>query len=164
MLSFLLHRCLPNWEFTRRLPFTWAPDVEVDSKSKTLIRDRLWISLIASRELLASDSRDKIFAMKALIGKQHVELDPLIDYSKTPEQVFTSLAKIFLHRFGLKILGMVRHGHDLNMPSWVPDWSQNTPWGFDLKCNFEHGSILYFDDDVESEVESTHSMGQRREL
>lgn len=156
-----------TWGYGLRRPFTWAPKSILSSYNDTsntiCIRDRLWNSLVASRELLASDSRDKIFAMRALIGKQHVELDPLIDYNKTPEQVFTLLAKVFLRRFGLKTLGLVRHGHDLHMPSWVPDWSQNTPLSSNLEYKSERDIFQYFGESIKSEVESIHGMGQCRQ-
>ncbi|KAK9415980.1 putative Heterokaryon incompatibility domain-containing protein [Seiridium unicorne] len=61
----------------------------------------LWECLMKSRELLASDARDKVFSMKALLGVNQDELDLLIDYNKSIEWVFTEVAGILMRYFGL---------------------------------------------------------------
>lgn len=107
------------------LPFAWEPRHALFKKEGSAWW-YLWLCLHASRASLASDSRDKVFSMKALLGKEQDELDGLIDYTKTLEETFTTLAKTFLDRVGLKLLSRIRHPHNLDMPSWVPDWSQTS--------------------------------------
>jgi hypothetical protein len=87
----------------------------------------LWHRLHESRYCLATDPRDRVFAMKSLVGSRQSELDLLIDYSLGLEECFIGVAKFFLPVLGLRMLTAIRHPHDKNMPSWVPDWSQNLP-------------------------------------
>lgn len=108
------------------LPFAWEPRNAL-FKAEGSAWYNLWLCLHAARGSLASDSRDKVFSLKALIGKEQDRLDQLIDYTKTAEEIFTALARIFLKAVGIKFLARIRHAHDLRMPSWVPDWSQCSP-------------------------------------
>jgi len=87
----------------------------------------LWNRLYGSRECLASNPRDKIFALKSLIGETQSAIDHLIDYTQSVESCFTEVAKFLLPVVELRILCAVRHPHNLNMASWIPDWSQNLP-------------------------------------
>ncbi|KAK6189615.1 hypothetical protein LQW54_013084 [Pestalotiopsis sp. IQ-011] len=108
------------------LPFAWEPRNAL-FKAEGSVWSNLWLCLHAVRGSLASDSRDKVFSLKALLGKEQDRLDQLIDYTKTAEEIFAALARIFLKAVGLKLLARIRHAHDLRMPSWVPDWSQCSP-------------------------------------
>lgn len=90
-------------------------------------QSNLWNRLFESRKCLATDPRDKIFALKSLIGSKQSEIDPLISYKQTLEQCFTKVALFLLPVIGLRILTAVRHPHKMDMPSWIPDWSQNLP-------------------------------------
>jgi hypothetical protein len=83
--------------------------------------------LYQSRDCLATDNRDRVFALKTLIGSTQSHVDFLIDYTQEFEKSFTQVAQFLLPVLGLRILVAIRHAHNRNMPSWVPDWSQNTP-------------------------------------
>ncbi|KAH7068515.1 heterokaryon incompatibility protein-domain-containing protein [Paraphoma chrysanthemicola] len=87
----------------------------------------LWAQLYESRGCLASDPRDRVFALKAMLGSQQSRMDHLIDYKQSPEQVFVETARFLLPVVGLRILTATRHPHNRNMSSWIPDWSQNLP-------------------------------------
>lgn len=87
----------------------------------------LWRVLFESRGLLATDPRDRVFALKAIVGSAKGELDALIDYTKSVEECFTEVALFLLPVLGLRLLLAVRHPHSLETDSWIPDWSQNLP-------------------------------------
>jgi hypothetical protein len=86
----------------------------------------LWHQLYRSRECLASDDRDRVFALKSLLGKQHSDIDFLINYNQSVEQCFIQVARYLMEALGARILAAIRHPHNRKMPSWVPDWSQNS--------------------------------------
>lgn len=92
----------------------------------------LWNRLYHSRRCVATDPRDRVFALRSLMGSKRSELDSLIDYTKSLEQCFIDVAKFLLPVLGLRILVAVRHPHTKSMPSWIPDWSQSLP----LQHNF----------------------------
>jgi hypothetical protein len=77
-----------------------------------------------ARYLEASDLRDKIFGVLGL-SDTLMTLFPSPDYSKSPSDIFTEVAKAFLDRSrSLRILEEASSaGPALNHPSWVPDWS-----------------------------------------
>ena len=87
----------------------------------------LWHRLYESREYRATDPRDKVFALKSLIGPDQTEMTPLIDYAQSVEECFTKVAMFLLPVLGLRILTATRHPHERNMPSWIPDWSKDLP-------------------------------------
>ncbi|PVH96700.1 HET-domain-containing protein [Periconia macrospinosa] len=102
----------------------------------------LWNQLYASRSCLATDPRDKVFALKSLIGPAQSEMEFLIDYTKTVEQCFVEVAKFLLPVLGLRILTAIRHRHKKDMPSWIPDWAQ------DLPLNFIYFEILSWEESL----------------
>jgi hypothetical protein len=58
-------------------------------------------------------------------------MDYLVDYAQSLEDCFTQVARFLLPVLGLKILTAVRHPHNMDMPSWIPDWSQNLPLSYE---------------------------------
>jgi hypothetical protein len=87
----------------------------------------LWHWLYQSRDCLATDPKDRVFALKTLVESRQSRMDFLIDYTQSVERSFIGVAQFLLPVLGLRMLIAVRHAHDKHMPSWVPDWSQNTP-------------------------------------
>jgi hypothetical protein len=85
----------------------------------------LWNRLYYSRYCLATDPRDKIFALKSLVGPEHRQMDYLIDYIQSLEHCFTEVARFLLPVLGLRLLVAARFPHNRDMSSWIPDWSQN---------------------------------------
>ena len=81
----------------------------------------IWQLLADTRNCGATDRRDKIFALKALIEDDQRELDQLVDYSRSIERVFNDVTMLLLPRARLGLLLAVRHPHTLKMPSWIPD-------------------------------------------
>jgi hypothetical protein len=90
--------------------------------------DLLWLS----KESLATDPRDRIFALCGLSSDAaQPELNIEINYSQTqtPQLVFQQTAVAMIRRSrNLDILTIPRRSDNLNplgLPSWVPDWSSN---------------------------------------
>lgn len=92
----------------------------------------IWQVSADTRTCGATDPRDKIFALKALIGDHRRELDQFIEYGRSVERVFSDVTMFVLPRVRLWLLLAVRHPHTLEMPLWMPDWSgkssRNVPW------------------------------------
>jgi hypothetical protein len=65
----------------RPLTFLWTSQVEYSTP-----QFNLWNRLYKSRECLASNPRDKIFALKSLLGARQSEIDHLIDYTQSGEE------------------------------------------------------------------------------
>jgi hypothetical protein len=106
----------------RPLTFLWTSQVEYSTP-----QFNLWNRLYKSRECLASNPRDKIFALKSLLGARQSEIDHLIDYTQSVEECFKRVAEFLLLVLGIRIITATRHPHNLDMASWIPDWSQNLP-------------------------------------
>jgi hypothetical protein len=87
----------------------------------------LWDRLYQSRDCIATDPKDRIFALKSLIGTGQGKMDYLIDYAQTFEDCLINVAHFLLPALGLRLLTAARHPHDMCIPSWVPDWSQSLP-------------------------------------
>lgn len=58
-------------------------------------------------------------------------MNRLINYVKPIEDTFIETAMFLLPVLVLRLTA-IRHPHDLDMPSWVPDWSQNLPLSFNF--------------------------------
>jgi hypothetical protein len=87
----------------------------------------LWHRLYSSRDCQATDPRDRVFALKSLVGSRQPKMDFLVNYTQSVEDCFTQIGQFLLPVLGLRLLTAVRHTHNLKMPSWIPDWSQNHP-------------------------------------
>jgi hypothetical protein len=90
----------------------------------------LWNRLGESRNYLATDPKDKVFALRSLIGSGKSAMDPVINYAQSIEECFTEVAMFLLPVLGLRLLAAARHPHNKRMPSWIPDWSQRLPLHF----------------------------------
>ncbi|KAI1750614.1 HET-domain-containing protein [Xylaria castorea] len=73
----------------------------------------------------STDPRDRILALTPLCGGVSPEIDGLVDYEQETESIFRKFALLFLQDGGLALLWMIRHPHLREMPSWVPDWTEN---------------------------------------
>lgn len=85
-------------------------------------RKDLLPSLCKSRTSLATDPRDKVFALFPMLADAKAERLHA-DYALTTEQVYTETATFLLLAFGLLFLPCAKEGSTLILPSWVPDWS-----------------------------------------
>ena len=83
-------------------------------------------ALVQSRHALATDARDKIFALLNLTSDGQ-DLVPLTNYSKTTCQIFQEVASgmIVRQQNTATILLAKRKAKPTveNLPTWVPDWS-----------------------------------------
>jgi hypothetical protein len=87
----------------------------------------LWNRLYKTRDCLATDPKDRVFALMSLLGPGKAETNHLINYMQSIEECYTHVATFLLPVLGLRLLAAIRHPHDKKMPSWIPDWSQNLP-------------------------------------
>ena len=93
---------------------------------KRAIRTNIVSMLVCTSELEAKDPRDRLFAIRSLLGQDAVDID--VDYSKTAEEVYTDWARKRIKRLGhLDILslcvdsGRTPYIGEEELPSWVPD-------------------------------------------
>ena len=88
----------------------------------------VWLNLLSMLDLtranLASEPRDRIFALKALLGRRQNELNPLIDYGRGLVDILMEAATRILESVGVVLLSAIRSPHNRAMPSWIPDWTQ----------------------------------------
>ncbi|KAK4224453.1 heterokaryon incompatibility protein-domain-containing protein [Podospora fimiseda] len=92
-----------------------------------------------TRFCLATDPRDKVYAILSLVEAEHEkrrEPNPhkvIPDYSLSTANVYSQVASIILPTIGLQGLVdlLVPDSAIPNLPSWVPDWSVASPyaWG-----------------------------------
>lgn len=116
------NRKLTRGVLPRPLALVWGSETEYSTP-----QFNLWNRLYESRECLASNPRDKVFALKSLLGHRQSEIDNLIDYVQSVEQCFKRVAEFLLPVLGIRILAATRHPHEMGMASWIPDWSQDGP-------------------------------------
>jgi len=97
-------------------------------------------TLQLSRRCLATDARDYVFAFYGLIGEELGQLGVLPDYSMDARSLYIQLAVSMLERSGnLDLLSVPRNTSDSvvgNLPSWVPDWSQDCDTATLLRFEF----------------------------
>ena len=88
----------------------------------------VWLALFnqlnQTRSLLASEPRDRIFALKALLGRNQNELNPLIDYELSVADILADVATKILNSVGLILLSAIRSPHNHAVASWIPDWTE----------------------------------------
>ncbi|KAI8629628.1 HET-domain-containing protein [Xylariaceae sp. FL1651] len=92
--------------------------------------------IISSRRSLASDPRDKLYALLSMAKDGRV-LIPTPNYSQTAEQIFLDTAKCMIedHDRTDVILLAHRTRSARHLPTWVPDWAnvqcRPPPWILD---------------------------------
>ncbi|PMD47167.1 HET-domain-containing protein [Hyaloscypha variabilis F] len=85
---------------------------------------RIWMILAKCRREEATDARDKIFGLFAIITSLGLSI-PAPDYSKTLAAVYEELTVRYIqefHHLGLLELACT-FGRDPEIPTWVPDFS-----------------------------------------
>jgi hypothetical protein len=84
-----------------------------------------------ARERKATDPRDRIFALQGL-AQERDKPEFVVDYSLSVEQVYRNFALYELfQRRDLNILSSASQTN-LNLPSWIPDWTFCPKEGFPL--------------------------------
>ncbi|KAK5113595.1 hypothetical protein LTR85_010824 [Meristemomyces frigidus] len=103
--------------------------------------------LLKSRNRQATDPRDKIYGLYYLFQVSGFTL-PQIDYRQSVEQVYGSVARALLQQseswWLLSHLFNKRRDSSHQLPSWVPDFSQQAVWhqGADLRFQSLNGLEL----------------------
>lgn len=114
----------------------------------------LWRALDETSLLSTSDPRDRIFALNAFIPNVQ-GMNQIISYDRSIDKVFTDVALFLLPHIELGLLFAVQHPHSLAMPSWVPDWSQNTLTNMDWLLHDDELDTLCFVEAVEGDIAPT---------
>lgn len=81
----------------------------------------LYQHLLRAKGCLATDPRDKVFALLPLFKNAHdalVEADLLPNYAFDTGKVFLNVARYLIRRVGWALLYAVEDGSVLNLPSW----------------------------------------------
>jgi hypothetical protein len=116
-----------------------------------------------TRSHLATDNRDKLFAMLSLAHKDERDLI-VVDYNISVRALYISFARRYIEATGdLQIITLAHENDPANFPSWVPDWSQRrdivplslvlrTGWDSDMEYCAHKGkySSCRFSDKLES--------------
>lgn len=77
-----------------------------------------------ARNFLASDERDKIYALLGLPAFASGSLKLSADYTKSTQQVYRDLAEAVISSSdSLGILTLVQHHQAIETPSWIPKWN-----------------------------------------
>jgi hypothetical protein len=77
-----------------------------------------------SRNCSATDKRDKVYALLGLVNAGDAGAVP-VDYSKTPNEIFTEIAIHLLQERGrvdVVLHALCGQNDTLFVPSWVPQW------------------------------------------
>jgi hypothetical protein len=115
-----------------------------------------------SRTTLASDARDKIFAIIGLLDPETKELlEP--NYNLLTDDVYKALVKTYVEGTGdLQIITLAHDSPERTLPSWAPDWSRNSvrsplsfavmdgvETSFEYSASLEVRSAIQFSEDME---------------
>lgn len=76
-----------------------------------------------SRDFMCTDPRDKVYALLGLASDLNIlQIQP--DYARSPAEVFINTAlRILQTGSNLDLLNHVGNAKEIELPSWVPDWS-----------------------------------------
>lgn len=107
-------------------------------KARELKQSNGWALANMLRDLEAVDPRDKIYGS---LGVTDLSIIP--DYSKSVKEVYVEAAKILMEERFESVLALSGRQkpnmagiQPVDVPSWVPDWSQSTPGFFSLDHPF----------------------------
>lgn len=71
-----------------------------------------------------SDPRDRFYALRALMSPLSRSIVGKPDYAKSYEEIYKGIARRYMQRSGLNVLGWCGASHEpqSSLPSWVPQW------------------------------------------
>ncbi|EFQ25166.1 heterokaryon incompatibility protein [Colletotrichum graminicola] len=82
--------------------------------------------LVAFRDLVATDPRDKVYGLLGLVSHEALARFPGVDYRKSVAEVYGDVVRASVDSSGtLAPLSYAKHGHEYvrtEIPSWVPRW------------------------------------------
>lgn len=109
-------------------------------------------TLYKTQNLVCSDPRDRLYAIRSLLYPEHSEII-VPDYSSSVKEVYTNFAKKWLSELDVNILTyceLSQTPQDIDLPSWVPNWSRGSGVGtpnFYGRCSGMSGAFPNFKDD-----------------
>jgi Heterokaryon incompatibility protein (HET) len=75
-------------------------------------------------QTLCRDPRDRIYSVLSLLEQRFKDFHIIPDYTKNVAQVYGDVVKKYLQSSrDLNIISQCQGKSDLNMPTWIPDWS-----------------------------------------
>ena len=97
-----------------------------NAQPATIQAQELFWSFAATGSCMSTNPPDRILALMPLIINAPLSLHRLVDYSQNFDSISYDFASEFLRECGLSVLSVIRHPRPAgNLPSWVPDWTQN---------------------------------------
>jgi hypothetical protein len=109
-----------------------------------MLKEKLQITVQEFRGSRASDPRDNVFAFYSLFKDDNGDhIYPVPDYNKTVTQVYVEAASTMARQLGTSLLIFVDGTRDNphNLPSWVPDFSQDMKQLFMQDSNIYHAAL-----------------------
>lgn len=139
--------CVLRGRMARRDPKHIFPQwLQLSGPSAASDLDAFFELLATTSYCLASDRRDKVFALLGLVPGANLE-GLVADYTKTPEDIYIGIAAYFLMRHGqVNILkwALLTNG----TPSWVPTWTN--AFDFRPKVKISHDNHADFQTELVS--------------
>ncbi|KAI1351667.1 heterokaryon incompatibility protein-domain-containing protein [Xylaria sp. FL0043] len=116
--------------------------LDIDSANSVLQEGSLLNIIRAYRRKLTSEPRDKVFGILGVLPEV-VRKEFLVDYSLSVKEVYTNVVDFLLNTTNrldviCESIHFPKQNGIANLPSWVPDWSQNpeiTALGYSYRFN-----------------------------
>ncbi|KAI1281447.1 heterokaryon incompatibility protein-domain-containing protein [Xylaria sp. FL0933] len=116
--------------------------LDIDSANSLLQEGSLLNIIRAYRRKLTSEPRDKVFGILGVLPEV-VRKEFLVDYSLSVKEVYTNVVDFLLNTTNrldviCESIHFPKQNGIANLPSWVPDWSQNpeiTALGYSYRFN-----------------------------
>ncbi|KAI1426725.1 heterokaryon incompatibility protein-domain-containing protein [Xylaria sp. FL1777] len=113
--------------------------LDMDS-AKSLLREGSLLDIMrAYRRKLTSEPRDKVFGILGVLPED-VRKEFLVNYNLSIKEIYTNVVDFLLHTTNsldviCESIYFPKQNSVANLPSWVPDWSQN-PETTALGCSY----------------------------
>ncbi|KAH7351367.1 heterokaryon incompatibility protein-domain-containing protein [Rhexocercosporidium sp. MPI-PUGE-AT-0058] len=127
VFSAALEKCINNLEMKSIIEAVDTINTIRSARSQEPYEMDLFVLLERFRHCLATDERDKVFALLGLTSTslaQEKVVQVIPDYSKPAVDVYRSLARQYINkRKNLDIICHATLSNHMPIPSWVPSWS-----------------------------------------
>lgn len=112
---------------TRHRHQSWSTNASLTAAPLIRLFDTLQLACVlrfnAESRFQVSDPRDYVYGLLGVIGNvSPTSLGLTVDYTLTPESLFTTTAQAMLENGTLRVLRYAGSKDHVDMPSWAPDW------------------------------------------